>query len=415
MCGDDRAVGAGADVLVGLSELADQSLVRVLEGAQPRFAMLETIREFAGEQLDARPEAAEVRRRFRAWFLALAQRAAPELSGAEQRVWLDQLELEHDNLRAAIERAAADEDAATAIGIAFALWRFWQMRGHLNEARRRLDALAATPWSHRDPALRARLMEALGGTCWWQADMTSMRAPYAEAVALWRAAGDRGELANALYNYSFAFSFQAATAAKLGVVDETGEGRRTLDEALALYRELGDERGEANVLWGIGNLYYFLDELDAAADALESALPIHRRAGNRTMEAWSLHMLATARLRQERLAEARDLMVTALRLFHDSGDAAGMALVLDDFASLAARDDDAERSLRIWGAARNLSSTTGTGLASFVDEAHEQFQRPTARDALDPAEAERLVKEGGAMTLDEAVAYALEGEATQRG
>ncbi len=408
VCGDDQ--GTGADDLDGLSELADQSLVRVLEGDQPRFAMLDTIREYAGEQLVARPEAADVRGRYLAWFLALAQRAAPELSGMDQRAWLDKLELEHDNLRAALERAAADEDAETAIGIAFALWRFWQMRGHLNEARRRLDALAATPWSHRDPALRARLVEALGGTCWWQADMAAMQAPYAEAVELWRAAGDRRELANALYNYSFCFSFQAASAAGLSVVDEAGTGRRTLGEALALYRELDDEAGEANVLWGIGNVHYFLGELDAAADALAAALPIHRRAGNQTMEAWTLHMLATARLRQGRLDEARNGLSAAMRLFHGSGDAAGMTLVLDDYASLAAAEDQPERAVRIWGAARNLSATTGTNLGTMVEETFEQFQRPTARGAVDPEAADRLAREGAAMSVDEAVAYALGGE-----
>ena len=89
--------------------------------------------------------------------------AAPELAGPDQRAWLDRLELEHDNLRAAIDRAAADGDGETAIGLAFALWRFWQKRGHLAEARRRLEGMAAAPWSHDPPSLRARLMEALGG------------------------------------------------------------------------------------------------------------------------------------------------------------------------------------------------------------------------------------------------------------
>jgi predicted ATPase/class 3 adenylate cyclase len=400
----------GRDVLDGLGELADQSLIRVLEGGEPRFAMLDTIREFAGEQLDARPEATEVRTRYRTWFLALARQAAPELMGSDQRTWLDRLEVEHDNLRAAMERAAADEDAETAIGIAFALWRFWQMRGHLTEARRRLDAMAATPWSRREPELRARLMEALGGVCWWQGDIAPMRAPYGEAVEVWREIGDRHELANALYNYSFSFSFQGASRTAIGDIDPSGEGEATLAEALALYRELGDEPGEANVLWGLGNLHYFKGELEASAAAFEAALPIHRRVGNQTMVAWSLHMLGSTRLQQGDLATAHSVIADALRLFHASGDAAGLTLVLDDFASLAAAAHDAERAVRLWGAARSLGDNTGTGLGLFVDETHDQFHRPTARGMVDEATGQRLAREGAAMTLDEVVAYALAGE-----
>ena len=405
VCG--AAPEIGRDVLDGLSELADQSLIRVVEGGEPRFAMLESIREFAGEMLADRPEASDVRRRFRAWFLAFAQRAAPELVGSEQRRWLNALELEHDNLRAAIERAVADEDADTAVGIAFALWRFWQMRGHLNEARRRLDAMAAAPWSHRTPQLRARLLEALGGTCWWQGDIAAMRAPYAEAVELWRAVGDRRELANALYNYAFCFSVQPGTGTEPKPIDPTGEGHRALDQALALYRELGDEAGQANVLWGIGNLHYFSGEFEASAAEFEEALPLQRRAGNQTMAAWSLHMLGSASLQLGQLDRARRALAEALRMFHASGDA-GLTLVLDDFASLAAAVGDPERAARLWGAARSLTASTGTGLASFVDEQHEQFRRPSARAMLDPVDAERLAQEGAAMTLDEVVAYALE-------
>ena len=230
--------------------------------------MLEPIREFAGEMLDGRAEAAEVHRRFRAWFLDLARRAAPELAGPDQRAWLDRLELEHDNLRATIDRAAADGDGETAIGLAFALWRFWQKRGHLAEARRRLEGMAAAPWSHDPPSLRARLMEALGGVCWWQGDIEAMRAPYREAVELWRADGDERELANALYNYSFCFSFAIVQGGEPGETDAVSASA-ALDEALALYREAGDEEGEANVLWGMGNNRYFGADPGAGADEFD--------------------------------------------------------------------------------------------------------------------------------------------------
>jgi hypothetical protein len=125
------------------------------------------------------------------------------------------------------------------------------------------------------------------------------------------------------------------------------------------------------------------------------------------MEAWSLHMLGLARLRTGDPEVARASFRKAMEQFHGSGDAAGMTLVLDDFASLAAADGAAERAARLWGAARSLTATTGTGLAQFVDEAFDHLHRPTVHGMLDAAEVERLAGEGAALTVDQAVAFAL--------
>src|SRR5207247_763961 len=136
--------------------------------------------------------------------------------------------------------------------------------------------------------LRARLMEAVGGVAWWQGDIAAMRPAYQEAVAIWRSMNDPAELANALYNYSFTFS--VPDQANAGITfnnDPSGEGRAALEEALELYRRLGDERGEANVLWGMGNMRYFQDSADAGAAEFALALEKFRHVGDRTMEAWS--------------------------------------------------------------------------------------------------------------------------------
>jgi hypothetical protein len=396
----------GVDVLDGLTELADQSLLRVVDGVETRFAMLETIREFAAERLDARGETAEVQRRLGTWFLAMAERAAPAMAGPDQRAWLDRLELENDNLRASLDGFVATGDEASAIPLAFALWRFWQKRGHLTEARRRLDTMAEASWSHRTPVLRARLMEALGGVCWWQADLAAMRAPYAEAVELWRAAGNPAELANALYNFSFCFAVPPIPNGTLQDADPDGLGSDALVEALALYREVGDERGQANVLWGMGNKRYFGLAPDAGTERLEEAREIFKRVGDRTMEAWSLHMYGAGKLRLGETEVARRSFGDALDIFSSVGDASGLTLVFDDFASLAIADGDAERAARLWGAARSLTATTGVGLASYVDEFFEQVLRPGARQILEPEAVTRLASEGAAMTVDEVVAYA---------
>ena len=400
----------GQDVVDGLLSLANQSLIRTIEDpAEPRFEMLDTIREYATEMLGGRGQRTELERRHGAWFAAFAERGAAQLSGDDQRTWLERFEHAHDNIRVALDRAAAREDAAIAINLAFHTWRFWQKRGHLYEARRRLDAMAAAAWSKRDPTLRARLLEALGGVAWWQGDLRPMKAAYAEAVEIWRSLANQGELANALYNYSFAFTVpeDPETGSRIRAVDPTGEGLAALRDALEIYRAIGDERGEANVLWGMGNMRYFAGAVDPSSEDLRLALEKFRKVGDRTMEAWTLHMLGGAYIRLGRLPEARKDLHEAIGHFHAASDTAGVTLILDDLSSLALAEGDQERAGRLWGAARSLASTTGASLASIVDEAVEFEARPHVRRALAPDVLDALAREGAAMTLDEAVAYGL--------
>jgi sugar phosphate isomerase/epimerase len=268
--------------------------------------------------------------------------------------------------------------------------------------------MAAADWSRQDPRLRARLMEALGGVAWWQGDIRAMKPAYREAVEIWRTMDEPAELANALYNYSFSFSVPDEPTADLADPDPEGRGRAALEEALAIYQSLGDERGEANVLWGMGNMRYFAAELDSGLEIARRALEKFRRVGDRTMEAWSLHMVGGALLRAMRLDEARDHLRHALRHFYEASDTAGITLVLDDLSSQALADGDPERAARIWGAARNLTTATGANLATFVDGWIEQQVRPSVRKTLESEDLARLAREGAAMALDDAVAYALD-------
>jgi tetratricopeptide (TPR) repeat protein len=179
-----------------------------------------------------------------------------------------------------------------------------------------------------------------------------------------------------------------------------------MDEALEVYRDLGDRAGEANVLWGLGSLLMFAQR-PALADAhYHDAIAIYRETGNRTMEAWSLQMLASSLVMQDRADQALDPARHALRHFREGSDLAGITLSLDVLAAVAMAAGRVAAGGRLWGAARALQRASGTGLADW-DERMFSTKAYGVRTALEPAELERLAGEGAELPLTEAVAYAL--------
>jgi predicted ATPase/class 3 adenylate cyclase len=401
----------GLDVLDGIEALVDQSLLRAEEVAgEARFRMLETIRAFSAEQLTASGEGDTICERHARAFLALAEEAAAELPGSQQRSWLDRLVVEHDNLRAALEWATARSEPEIAIRLGFALWRFWQKRGYLVEGRRRLERIAVEPWSSDDPALRARLMEALGGIAWWQADIPSMTEFYAEALERWRTTGDEAEIANALYNASFSFVFNDDDPESKKMDPDREKGLALMVEALAIFRRQGDKHGAGNAIWAIGNWYHFHHQSDVAVASFREALELFSATDDNTMVAWSQHMLGTALLRTRQVDEAATQLRPAMLQFEAAGDATALTLVLDDYSALAAARGDMPRSARLHGAARALALTTGANLSNLVDELDEANAIPTTRTILTAQDVEQYAAEGRAMSLADAVKYALEME-----
>ena len=388
--------------------LVDQSLVKVEEMAdgEPRFRLLDTIRAYAAEQLEASGELDLIRERHRDWYVSLVERAASELSGDDQRRWLDRLEIEHDDIRAVLDRAVAAPDPPVAIGLAFHIWRFWQKHGHLAEARRRLEAMEAAAWSRDDPRLRARLVEALGGTYWWMGDLPHMSICYQEALSLWLEIGDESEIANAYYNASFQYAVPERPEMES---DPDRIGLSYLERSRDLYHAIGDRRGEANARWGLGNYEYFRGRAANGVENFAAALEMFREVGDQTMEAWALHMYGTALLRNGDVAGAHRNVTHAIRHFHASGDASGLTLTLDDMSSIAVAEGDLPRAARLRGAARNLTHETGAELAEYVEDTMEVGVRPGIRSHMPTDELARYGDEGAALTLDEAVAYALEG------
>jgi len=407
VCGP--AADLGGDVLDGLTSLVDQSLAKVEEmpDGEPRFRLLDTIRAYAAEQLEARGEVDLIRGRHRDWFTALADRAAAKLSGVDQRRWLDHLDLEHDNIRAVLDRAVAAQDAAIAIRLGFSMWRFWQKHGYLSEARRRLEAMEAEPWSHDDPRLRAKLVEAVGGACWWHGDLAAMSRRYEEALVLWLEIGDEAEIANAYYNASFGYAMPRQPDSGFGDTDKEAVGLRYIEESRRRFHAIGDSRGEGTALWALGNYHYFRNHPGDGISEFRASLEMFRANDDTTMEAWALHMLGIGLLRSGETEEARAHIEHAFRHFHAAGDVAGLTMTLDDLSAQAVAEGDLVRAARLRGAARHLTVETGAELARYVEDNFGQGGRPGVGAHMSEADIAMYGAEGAAMTLDEAVIYAL--------
>ncbi|MDP9265703.1 MAG: diguanylate cyclase [Chloroflexota bacterium] len=389
------------DVLEGVGALVDHSLLRQREVAgDARFQMLVTIREFARERLEASGDLFELARRHAAAYVAVAERNAAELTSAASGQRLDRMEREHDNLRAAMEWAIRN-DAATAMRLGFAMWRFWHMRGHLEEGRGVIERVLSVPDDAVPQGLRAKALEAAGGTAYWQGDIDAARRFYDRALELSRASGERHEVANALYNLSFSYTLPDAP------LRDVAGARTLLEEALALYRQLGDERGVANVLWAMTDVLYAEGRLDEVARVAEEAATMYRKLGDRFGLGWALFMIGNAALVLDQLGRVRTSLTEAVGIFRAANDVSAFTLLLDGYAALALAEQRPARAVRLAGAAEALRERTGSELGRFTREFVSREIYPT--DAHRAAYPEDWAA-GRAMDADAAVAYALGGD-----
>ena len=395
VCGPESELGV--DVLTGLDELADQSLLRPLpDYDEPRLIMLQVIRDYAFETLEASGEADEIRNRHAEAMQRLAEDAAPHLFGSEQKKWLDRLELDHDNFRAAFDWSVSHGNAKRALSLGAAFWRFWQFRGHLREGRTRLDTILAMPGSRDDPSDRARALEAAGGVAYWQGDMDAAQVYYDEALELARVQGDPAGVANALYNASF--------PRNVGMRDLPG-AQALLEEALPIFQQLGNERGYAQILWGLGQIYFRGGhDTEASRKAIDEAIVLFRRLDDRFGLGWALFTRALLALRMEDVAGSKAYNLEALKLFAGGDDVTAPALILRALSEAAHREGDENRAARLAGAAEAQEASSGSGLGSLVGGT--EGWRPS--DNLSAAE-EAARGEGKAMTLQEAIDYTLAG------
>lgn len=392
--------GLGIGILDGLASLIEKSLLRQDEqpDGQPHFRMLETLREYALERLEAgeRQGGAGFRLRHAEHFLALAERAEPHLWGPQQAVWSLRLQGELDNLRAAMAWSAGEGgDPQLGLRLVAALWRFWDMRGLAGEGRRWLSMLLSLAPAPRPERVKA--LNALSFLAFIQGDVAAMQPPLDEALSVAREIGDGPGLA--LSSISL-----GAVAYLKGDLDRASA---LLDESLSLLRSSGQAAMAANLLIWRALVCSARGERERATELLEEGLGISREMGDLWTMAHTLSLLGQAERQSGKHVRARALFRESLAIRRGLDDRWGIAASLLELAHLADEEGQWEHAGRLWGAAEALREDLGAiVLPSFQGD--PDFGVNGARAGLGEERFAAVEAAGRAMPLAEAVADGLE-------
>jgi tetratricopeptide (TPR) repeat protein len=420
-----------------LQSLVDKSLIRRDEGdIEPRFAMLETIREYALDRLAERPEADELRRRHAEHLLALMETTEPELRGPEQPRWIQRLETEHDNLRTALRWLLDVGEADLGLRLAAASSQFWYMRGLVSEGRRWLgEALELA-----SPKASEALASGLDWAGYFAAEQGDDPIPLLEASR--RCAHDAGALATAALATAHLSIFLPVDRAQemlplgeeavrlarasgvrwvlgvaLNVLGETLRMAGYDDRATAMYeeglvirREMGDVARISLSLSNLSEMAFLAGDLSRAHGLASEALDLATSIGDRRQMSFALADLGWIALEEGRPREARELFVEGLELERALGTPQGAVAILHGLAGVAAASGDVARGARLEASAQQLETKLGAEIAhvpTIADSGpHEPFLN-AARDATEHAAWELAWAVGAAMDLDEAIDSAL--------
>ncbi len=438
-----EAVGGGLDLL---TQLVDKSLVQAEVGAgKERYRLLETVRQYGWERLVESGEATVARNRHLAWCVALAQRAEPELDGTRQLEWLERLDAEYDNLRAAIEWGL-EVDPVAGLRLAGSLWQFWQLRGYLAEGRRWLEAVLASPGVVGQPERQRERAWALLGAGMLardQGDSPAARGFGAESLALFGEVADPRGVVEALRNVGLcrledgepadqvrppleeslvraramgnhrsagvALRYLGHVAAREG--DDLG-AHRLFGEALALFRQLGNVVETGDTLKVRGLFYLARGDLSDARRDLEEGLEIHRRLGHK--RGTGLVLLGLGCLAQEEgdRATAGELLNEGARLLREVA-APGIHQLLGYQGQRAIARGEFDRGIRLVAAAAAAQSENV--VFSIILASGHTIEKASAIAAARAALGEQAFTaawaEGQAMTLEQALELALNEEA----
>jgi predicted ATPase len=426
------------DLLDGMASMVDKSLLQQVEQAngESRFAMLETIREYARERLEASKEEAFTKRAHAAYCLVLAEEEVTEQAGAEGPEWLEHFTLEHDNFRAALEWLTQTGDAEWGLRLGAALFRFWEAREYLAEGSDSLGKLLKVKGAAAPTKARARALFAAGVLVGAQGDYAAANALFTESLDIARHLGDKQSAAVSLN----------AMGVNARDRDDLALAHSLLEESLGLWRDLGDLTAIARALSNLANILKLQGEYDHARSLHSECLAIFQGLDDRTGVAWSLNSqgdvareqgdhaaaqkfyeeglaifrelgdrwgiagtladLGTLAREQRSCSEAQRLYCESLLTFQELEHKRGIARLLECFACLAAAQLQAERSLRLAGAAAALRQNISAPLTPAEQIKLEATLDP-ARQALTNTKGAMVWLEGWAMPFEKAVQDAL--------
>ena len=427
------------DVLDGLSSLVDKSLLKQEEGVggELRFVMLETIHEFAREKLQESEESEDTRRLHAEYFLALAEEAEPELlrEGKEEAAWLERLEAELDNMRAALSWTVEREDPDLGLRFAGALGQFWLARGYDDEARRWLEEALAKP-GHTSASRRAKALDALGSVALTQNDLDRAEAAATEGLELGDRAGIEGsrvasfrvllggvelvrgdlERAEDLSESSLALSREvgdrngvATALISLAHIrlhqEEYGKAGKLFEESLVVGRELDKTGAISSNLINLGFVSLLEGDVERAETLNKEAVALNRERGHKDSLPYALDNLGWTALARGDPERAENRFEECLLLCKDLNNRISATLSLEGLACATGARGEYERSARLLGAAEALREGVGYEKGPADRALQDPYLLPV-RAELDEA----AFAEGRTMTFEEAVEYALSTE-----
>lgn len=390
-------------VLPSLRDLVERGLLvaRSPDEGDPRFELLFTVREYALGRLGEDPhEERSCRDRHTTYFLDLGDACARGLTGPDQAHHLDLLQADRDNIYEAISAALLDGDPEHAMSTAAGMWRFWQLRSHLDEGRRILQLLDEHAGKTVGPAVHARCVLALGNILYWQLAYDHALSCYEQALELFAAVDDLPAQAEAAYDRAFA----------LVLVDRQDEGRRQFADVLARYQALGDAHGEANALAGQALVTFVAGDFRRAVTMAMDALDSLRRVGDPFEIANATALVATTLRGAGRVGDAEAVLVEAITAHHAIGSIAGVAWGLAEMAEIAFTCGDVRRAALLAGAADAFHNSRHPRVPMHTLGLRDIRSRLEG-DASSATDWER----GQTMTLDDAVAVALRATKTAQG
>jgi predicted ATPase len=421
-----EAVGAGSplegqagrpgQVMDTLSALVDSSLVRPQpRSGEPRFSLLETIREYAREQLLGSGDWVQAHDRHAAYFLALAEPAGADLAGPEQLAWLDRLETEHDNLRAAMSWLAGHGPLEQAVHLIRVTYRFWWLRGHVAELGRLADAIV-DGGKDLPPLQHALALSAAGLVLFANEDPARAQQLFEQSLPLYRQ--DKEKLAEPVTRNALVLAVLGHLAALRrdypGATKLLGQSQALLrelrDDDLTGYDRLQQQVAVVVVDNVLGRIRLGQGDNDAAAQLFTDGLAVARRVQDWMSLLTSLYDLALARKAQGDLAGAAGHLQEGLALAAQAGDETSAAYYLEVLAAVAGQQDNPQRAIRLFAAARSILDARGRGwLHAFVPRVpHDDAVLAALRSQMGDAAFQEAQAWGGSAGSKRAVEYARE-------